>query len=38
MAAILACAVHDVDHPGVNNLYLINTRESSPPDHLFSLS
>jgi len=25
MAAILACAVHDVDHPGVNNLYLINT-------------
>ena len=25
MAAILACTVHDVDHPGVNNLYLINT-------------
>ena len=25
MAAILACAVHDVDHPGFTNQYLINT-------------
>ena len=25
MAAILACAVHDVDHPGLTNQYLINT-------------
>lgn len=25
MAAILACAVHDVDHPGLTNGYLINT-------------
>ena len=25
MAAILACTVHDVDHPGLTNQYLINT-------------
>ena len=27
MAAILACTVHDVDHPGLTNQYLINTSE-----------
>jgi len=25
MAAIIACTIHDVDHPGVTNLYLVNT-------------
>ena len=25
LAAILASAVHDVDHPGVSNQYLINS-------------
>ncbi|XP_074643588.1 3',5'-cyclic-AMP phosphodiesterase 4C-like isoform X4 [Tubulanus polymorphus] len=25
LAAIYACAIHDVDHPGVTNQYLINT-------------
>ena len=25
MAAIIACCVHDVDHPGLTNQYLINT-------------
>lgn len=24
-AAIVAAAIHDLDHPGVNNSYLINT-------------
>ena len=24
-AAIVAAAIHDIDHPGVNNAYLINT-------------
>lgn len=25
LAAIFACAIHDVDHPGLTNQYLINT-------------
>ena len=25
MAALLACSVHDVDHPGLTNQYLVNT-------------
>ena len=28
MAAILACTVHDVDHPGLTNQYLINTADT----------
>jgi hypothetical protein len=24
-SAIIAAAIHDIDHPGVNNAYLINT-------------
>ena len=27
LAAIFACAIHDVDHPGLTNQYLINTSE-----------
>lgn len=26
-AAIFACAIHDVDHPGVTNQFLVNTSE-----------
>ncbi|XP_037673913.1 cAMP-specific 3',5'-cyclic phosphodiesterase 4C isoform X1 [Choloepus didactylus] len=29
LAAIFASAIHDVDHPGVSNQFLINTRESN---------
>ena len=25
LAAIFSCAIHDVDHPGLTNQYLINT-------------
>ena len=28
MAAILACSIHDVDHPGLTNQYLINTADT----------
>ena len=27
MAALFAAAIHDVDHPGLTNQYLINTSE-----------
>ena len=27
MAAIFAAAIHDVDHPGLTNQFLINTSE-----------
>lgn len=27
LAAIFACAIHDVDHPGLTNQYLINSSE-----------
>lgn len=36
LAALFACAIHDVDHPGVSNQFLINTRECGgrrPPWH-----
>ena len=29
LAAILASCIHDVDHPGVTNQYLVNTGEGS---------
>lgn len=29
LAAIFATAIHDVDHPGVSNQFLINTSKSS---------
>lgn len=31
LAAIFASAIHDVDHPGVSNQFLINTSESGDP-------
>uniref|UniRef100_A0A287D089 3',5'-cyclic-AMP phosphodiesterase n=1 Tax=Ictidomys tridecemlineatus TaxID=43179 RepID=A0A287D089_ICTTR len=36
LAAIFASAIHDVDHPGVSNQFLINTSESGVP-HLLSV-
>ena len=30
LAAIFACAVHDVDHPGLTNQFLVNTSECLP--------
>jgi len=30
LAAIFASAIHDVDHPGVSNQFLINTSKSLP--------
>lgn len=32
MAAIFASAIHDVDHPGVSNQFLINTSEPGQRD------
>uniref|UniRef100_A0A183AC62 PDEase domain-containing protein n=1 Tax=Echinostoma caproni TaxID=27848 RepID=A0A183AC62_9TREM len=28
LAVLFACAIHDVDHPGLTNQYLINTSKS----------
>lgn len=40
LAAIFASAIHDVDHPGVSNQFLINTSESGalppPVNHVIS--
>ena len=35
LAAILASCIHDVDHPGVTNQYLVNTGEGSVQALLF---
>lgn len=34
LAAIFASAIHDVDHPGVSNQFLVNTSESGVGPHL----
>ena len=33
MSALFAAAIHDVDHPGLTNQYLINTSKKSGPDN-----
>lgn len=38
LAAIFASAIHDVDHPGVSNQFLINTSESNYDSVLASTS
>ena len=38
LAAIFASAIHDVDHPGVSNQFLINTSESKYGPELTAMS
>jgi hypothetical protein len=35
MTALFAAAIHDVDHPGLTNQYLINTSSGISPPHSY---